>query len=75
MTAQSIRPMASGAMSARFGDVPDILTPRHLTDLLPIGRNVIYGGPRRPRIKSIWVGQKLLITKATLREFPGSSVE
>ena len=37
MTTQSIRSMPSGAASARFAELPDILTPRDLIAFLPIG--------------------------------------
>lgn len=74
MSTQSIRSMQSGA-SARFADLPDILTPRDLIAFLPIGRNAVYDVLKRQSIKSIRVGQKLLITKAALREFLGGSVE
>jgi hypothetical protein len=75
MTTQSIRSISSGATSARFADLPDILTPRDLIAFLPIGRNGVYDALKRQSIKSIRVGQKLLITKAALREFLGGSVE
>jgi hypothetical protein len=75
MTTQSMRSMASGAMSVRFADLPDILTPRDLIAFLPIGRNAVYDALKRQSIKSIRVGQKLLITKAALREFLGGRVE
>jgi len=75
MTTQSIRSTPSGAMGARFADLPDILTPRDLIAFLPIGRNAVYSALKRQSIKSIRVGQKLLITKAALREFLGGRVE
>ena len=75
MTTQSIGSMPSGATSARFADLPDILTPRDLIAFLPIGRNAVYDALKRQSIRSIRVGQKLLITKAALREFLGGVVE
>jgi excisionase family DNA binding protein len=75
MTTQSIRSTPSGAMCARFADLPDILTPRDLMAFLRIGRNAVYDALKRQSIKSVRVGQKLLITKAALREFLGGSVE
>ncbi|HEY6326465.1 MAG TPA: helix-turn-helix domain-containing protein [Candidatus Cybelea sp.] len=75
MTTQSIRSTQSGATSARFADLPDILTPHDVIAFLPIGRNAVYDAIKRHSLKSIRVGQKILITKAALREFLGGSVE
>lgn len=75
MTTQSIRSMQSGAISARFADLPDILTPHDVIAFLPIGRNAVYDAIKRHALKSIRVGQKILITKAALREFLGGDVE
>jgi hypothetical protein len=59
------------ATAPRLIDLPDVLTPRDLMALLPIGRNAVYDALRSQAIKNIRVGQKLLITKAALREFLG----
>ncbi|MGB8909096.1 MAG: helix-turn-helix domain-containing protein [Candidatus Cybelea sp.] len=59
----------------RFAELPDVLTPRDLIAYLPIGRNAVYDALRTRAIKSVRVGQKLLITKAALREFLGGDVE
>lgn len=75
MTTQSIRPMLPGAQGARFADLPDILTPHDVIAFLPIGRNAVYDAIKRHALKSIRVGQKILITKAALREFLGGNVE
>lgn len=75
MTTQSIRSMQSGATSARFADLPDILTPHDVIAFLPIGRNAVYDAIKRQTLKSVRVGQKILITKAALREFLGGLVE
>jgi excisionase family DNA binding protein len=75
MTTQSIRSMQSGAVSARFADLPDVLTPHDVIAFLPIGRNAVYDAIKRHTLKSIRVGQKILITKAALREFLGGNVE
>ncbi len=74
MGAQSIESSAS-IYSARFAELPDVLTPRDLIAFLPIGRNAVYDALRTRAIKSVRVGQKLLITKAALREFLGGNVE
>ncbi|MGA7247028.1 MAG: helix-turn-helix domain-containing protein [Candidatus Cybelea sp.] len=55
--------------------MPDVLTPRDLIAFLPMGRNAVYDALRTRAIKSVRVGQKLLITKAALREFLGGNVE
>ena len=75
MTTQSIRSMTSRPMSARFADLPDILTPHDVIAFLPIGRNAVYDAIKRQTLKSVRVGQKILITKAALREFLGGNVE
>lgn len=59
----------------RFADLPDILTPTELRAFLPIGRNAVYDALRSGAIKSIRLGQKLLIPKAAVREFLGGCVE
>lgn len=58
-----------------FEDLPAVLTPRDLIAFLPIGRSSVYEALRTHAIKSIRVGQRLLITKAALREFLGGRVE
>ena len=63
------------AISARFAELPDVRTPHDIIAFLPIGRNAVYDALKRRAIKSVRVGQKLLITKAALREFLGGSVE
>ncbi len=62
-------------MAARFAELPDVLTPTDLIAFLPIGRNGVYDALKRHAIKHVRVGQKLLITKAALREFLGGNVE
>ena len=59
----------------RFHALPDVLTPQDLIAFLPIGRNAVYDALKHRRIKSVRIGQKLIITKASLREFLGGSVE
>jgi hypothetical protein len=63
------------ATAARFAELPDVLTPNDLIAFLPIGRNAVYDALKRQTIKHVRVGQKLLITKAALREFLGGNVE
>jgi excisionase family DNA binding protein len=55
--------------------LPEILTPRELIEFLPIGRNAVYRALKTGAIKSIRVGQKLLVTKAAVREFLGGNIE
>lgn len=74
MREQSIESFARKS-GARFAELPDVLTPRDVIAFLPIGRNAVYDALRTRAIKSIRVGQKLLITKAALREFLGGNVE
>jgi hypothetical protein len=74
MRAQSIESSAS-ISCGRFAELPDVLTPRDLIAFLPIGRNAVYDALRTRAIKSVRVGQKLLITKAALREFLGGNIE
>lgn len=63
------------AIGTQFAELPDVLTPRDLMAFLPIGRNAVYDALRTRAIKSVRVGQKLLIIKAALREFLGGDVE
>jgi excisionase family DNA binding protein len=58
-----------------FAELPDVLTPRDLIAFLPVGRNSVYEAIRTRAIKSVRIGQRLLITKAALREFLGDGVE
>jgi excisionase family DNA binding protein len=75
MSAQSIETLNAREIRGRFAELPDVLTPRDLIAFLPIGRNAVYDALKRQEIKSVRVGQKLLITKAALREFLGGNVE
>ncbi len=60
---------------SRLVDLPDVLTPRDLINFLPIGRNGVYEAINGGRIRSIRIGQKLIVTKAALQEFLGGHVE
>ncbi len=73
--AQSTESLNAKRMSRRFEELPDVLTPHDLIAFLPIGRSAVYDALRTRAIKSIRIGQKLLITKAALREFLGGDVE
>ena len=64
MTTQSIQSMQSVAISSRFAALPDILTRHDVIAFLPIGRNAVYNAIKRQALKSMRVGQKILITKA-----------
>ena len=61
--------------SFHFAELPDVLTPHDVIAFLPIGRNAVYDAIKQQSLKSIRVGQKILITKAALREFLGGNVE
>lgn len=67
--------MSTPRQPLRFEDLPEILTPRHLIDYLPIGRDATYAALKSRAIPSIRLGQKFIITKAALREFLGGLVE
>jgi hypothetical protein len=75
MRAQPTEPGRTGDPTRAFRDLPDVLTPRDLIAFLPIGRSSVYEALRTHAIKSIRIGQRLLITKAALREFLGDHVE
>lgn len=75
MSVQPTEPGATNGPTRSFEDLPDVLTPRDLIAFLPIGRSSVYEALRTQAIKSIKVGQRLLITKAALREFLGGQVE
>jgi len=59
----------------RFAQLPDILTPKHLMEYLPIGRDTIYEALKSQAIRNVRLGQKFIIPKAALREFLGGAVE
>jgi hypothetical protein len=75
MSAQSREPGESSALRGRFAELPDVLTPSELIAFLPIGRNSVYEALSTRVIKSTRIGQRLLVTKAALREFLGDTVE
>lgn len=52
-----------------YDELPDVLTPQHLIEYLPMGRNAIYEALKSHIIPSVRIGQKYLITKAALRDF------
>ena len=47
----------------------DILTVKDLHDILPICRTAIYKLIREEKIKSVRIGQKILVPKKALIEF------
>jgi hypothetical protein len=59
----------------RFEDLPEVLTPKHLIEYLPLGRDAIYSALNGQAIRNVRVGQKYIITKGALREFLGGGVE
>lgn len=63
------------ARSARFDQLPDVLTPKEVQAFLRLGRNATYAALQDGRIRSVRYGQKFLIPKAALREFLGSNAE
>jgi excisionase family DNA binding protein len=66
---------ATAKTRPRFEDLPDVLTPRDLMNYLPIGRDAVYSALHSGNIRSVRVGQKLICTKAALREFLDGAVE
>ena len=65
----------SATESQRFAELPELLTPKHLIEYLPLGRDVIYAALNPQIIRNVRVGQKFIITKGALREFLGGGVE
>lgn len=63
------------ATALRFADLPDILTPKDLMEYLPLGRDAIYEALKSQAIRNVRVRQKIMVTKAALRDFLGGSVE
>jgi len=59
----------------RFEELPELLTPKDLISYLPIGRDSVYTALKSQAIRNVRVGQKLLITRAALRDFLGGAVE
>jgi excisionase family DNA binding protein len=62
-------PSANVAERPSFDDLPEALTPQDLWRYLPIGRNAVYDLLRTNRIRNTRVGQKIIITKSSLRSF------
>lgn len=58
-----------------FEELPEILTPANLIEYLPIGRDGVYRALQSQAIRNVRVGQKIICTKAALREFLGGAVE
>lgn len=79
ITVQPKRPSYSMAHSAtqspRFAELPEILTPKHLIEYLPLGRDAVYDALKSQMIRNVRIGQKFIITKGALREFLGGDVE
>jgi hypothetical protein len=65
----------SATQSPRFAELPEILTPRHLIEYLPLGRDAIYDALKSQMIRNVRIGQRFIITKGALREFLGGDVE
>ena len=53
----------------KIEELPDVLTPQHLIDFLPIGRNSVYDLLKTNKIKSIKVGRKNIIPKQYLLDY------
>jgi excisionase family DNA binding protein len=67
--------MSTPKQPQRFEELPEILTPQHLIEYLPIGRDAVYSALKSRAIRNVRIGQKFLVTKAALREFLGGVVE
>jgi excisionase family DNA binding protein len=67
--------MSTPKQPQRFEDLPEILTPQDLIDYLPIGRDAVYAALKARTIPNVRLGQKFMVTKASLREFLGGAVE
>ena len=59
------------AVRKTLAELPDVLTPRDLMDLLPIGRNGVYDVLKANHIPNQRIGQKIIITKTALVEYLG----
>jgi excisionase family DNA binding protein len=62
-------PIFRKATTARYDELPDVLTPKEVQAFLRLGRNATYAALQDGRIRSARLGQKFLIPKAALREF------
>ena len=60
---------ANVAERPSFDDLPGVLTPQDLWRYLPIRRNAVYDLLKTNRIRNTSVGQKIIITKISLRSF------
>ena len=62
--------------SPTIDDLPDLLTPQDLIDVLPgVGRDAVYLLLQRGEIPSVRIGRKFVIAKAALKSFLGIGVE
>ena len=55
--------------SRPLDELPDVLTPMEVAEVLRIGRNSVYENLRIGTIPSIKIGRRLLIPKAILLDF------
>lgn len=67
--------MSTPKQPRRFEELPEILTPKDLVNYLPIGRDSVYAALKTQAIRNVRMGQKLIITRAALRDFLGGNVE
>lgn len=73
MNALQNAPDLTAAARKSLNNLPDVLTPGDLLDVLPIGRNALYEALRSQRIRNVRYGQKYLICKGAVREFLGAT--
>lgn len=55
----------------RIDDLPDVLTPTDLMQVLPIGRNGIYDALKGNEIPNRRIGHKIIVTKVALLSYLG----
>ena len=67
--------MSTPKQPPRFEELPEVLTPQHLIEYLPIGRDAVYAALKSQAIPNVRLGQKFMVTKAALRKFLGGAVE
>lgn len=62
-------PIVKGEQMEYLSNLPDVLTPKELSDVLKIGITNTYKLLKQQQIKSIKIGNKYIIPKKSVVEF------
>jgi hypothetical protein len=56
-----------------FAELPEILTPKHLIEYLPLGRDAIYDALKSQIIRNVRIGQSSLLRRAPCGSSSGAT--